>query len=285
MLQLTITAKTSPVVLQDPFPSDGAWSLSVAPLISKSVVISWDQFQRIAGQISALEQAGLCVAEIATVASGEVRGQENDLVGMPSIDIVSPGAITFTGEVGVLITGDQLLAQQTIAAVTLGNPLTPTACITFESVTPGVQGNDISVEIIDTAPIVPAPAVITVVGTEVLIDLKGTVVTAAVLTAAINTITTGAYGTVFASTTGGGGGNVLIADKTFLTGGSGEGLSVTFGGQPCVIIQSLPAAVPGAPDVVKLDTPDLTGIAIATEVAAMHLRSGSKKSSVTLTLV
>lgn len=291
MLQVTVTAKLSDVVLQDPFPADGMWTLSVLGGQTKSVIISWDQFQRIAGQIASLEQAGLCVVNMESIQSGEVRGQENDLVGMPAIDWVyvlgggAGAAIPVLGAADVYLIGDQLLAQQGIAHLMVGDPLTPNAQIEFFSPIPGVQGNDLQIEITDDA--VPGPLAITVVGTTVSIELHASAPNSGVLAAAVNTAVTGARGTMFAVAQGTGLGVVLPAVLASLTGGSGAGMSVTFGGQPCVVVQSFAGALSTDPQTVIVDTPDLVAAygAAASEAAVLYLRSGNKKTSSTHSLV
>jgi hypothetical protein len=287
MLQLTVTAKLSDVVLQDPFPSDGMWTLSVQAGHVKTVVISWDQFQRIASQIHLLEQAGFCTVVMESIQSGEVRGQENDLVGMPALDYiyVSGGgvgaALKALGVSDVYLVGDQLLAQQGIAHLMVGDPLTPDAQIEFFSPTPGVQGNDLQIEITDDA--IPGPMAITVLGTKVSIELHASAPNAGVVAAAINTVITGARGTMFAVAQGTGLGIVLPAALANLAGGSGAGMSVTFGGQPCVVVQSFAGALPTDPQTVIVDTPDLTAAygAAAGEAAVLYLRSGNKKTAST----
>lgn len=284
MLQLTVTAKLSDVVLQDPFPSDGMWTLSVEAGHTKSVQVSWDQFQRVASQVDLLERAGFCTVTIETLLNGEVRGQENDLIGMPAIDRVSKFTLAVTGETSLVIEGDQLIAQQGIAHAVLGDVLTPTACVDFRSPTPGVQGNDLQVEILSSG--APGPVTVAVVGSVVTINLHGTIITAGALATLLNTPGVGTCrGTVFLVAQGTGLGNVLPVALTPLVGGSGEGMNVTLSGQPCVVYATLPGALPSDPQRVILDTPDLTGIAAATEAVGLYLRSGSKKTGVTVTLV
>lgn len=291
MLQLTVTAKLSDVVLQDPFPADGMWTLSVQAGHVKTVVISWDQFQRIASQVRDLENAGFCTVQLESINSGEVRGQENDLVGMPALDHVyvtgggSGAILPVLGVADLLLVGDQLLAQQGIAHLMVGDPLTPDAQIEFFSPTPGVQGNDLQVEITDDA--VPGVLTITVVGTTVSIELHATAPNAAAVAAAVNTAVTGARGTVFAVAQGTGLGVVLPSALTNLAGGSGAGMNVTFGGQPCVVVQCIPGLLPTDPQTVVVDTPDLVAAigAAAGEAAVLYLRSGSKKTSSTHALV
>jgi hypothetical protein len=287
MLQLTVTAKLSDVVLQDPFPSDGMWSLSVLAGHTKVVTISWDQFQRIANQIALLEQAGFCTVTIEAITNGEVRGQENDLVGMPAIDWVyitgggAGSAIPALGTADLYIVGDQLLAQQGIAHLIVGDPLTPDARIEFLSPTPGVQGNDLQVEITDDG--IPGLMTITVVGTRVSIELHASAPTAGAVAAAVNTAVTGARGTVFAIAQGTGLGVVLPSPLANLGRGFGAGMNVTFGGQPCVVVQSFAGALPTDPQTVVVDTPDLVASigAAAGEAAVLYLRSGSKKTAST----
>jgi len=289
MLQLTVTAKLSDVVLQDPFPSDGMWTLTVLAGHVKTVVISWDQFQRIASQVRDLENAGFCTVQMESISNGEVRGQENDLVGMPALDHVyvtggGTGAILpVIGVADLILEGDQLLAQQSVAHLMVGDPLTPNAQIEFFSPAPGVQGNDIQVEITDDT--IPGALTITVVGTTVSIELHATAPNAGAVAAAVNTAVTGARGTVFAVAQGTGLGVVLPATLASLAGGTGAGMSVTFGGQPGVIINSYEGALPTDPHIVVVDTPDLTGIAAAGEAVNLYLRSGSKKTVSTHSLV
>jgi hypothetical protein len=291
MLQLTVTAKLSDVVLQDPFPSDGMWTLTVPAGQVKTVVISWDQFQRIASQVHLLEQAGFCTVQMESIQNGEVRGQENDLVGMPALDHVyvsgggSGAVLALTGVVDLFLMGDQLLAQQDIAHVVLGDPLTPNACVDFISPTPGVAANDISVEIVDDA--VPGPITVAFAGGVVTIDLHSTVITSANLAILLNATVppTGTRGVLHVVRVGTGAGNVLVSARAALAGGSGAGLSVTFCGQPCLVTQSVPGALPTDPQQVLVDTPDLTGLALAGESVNLYLRSGSKKTMSTHELV
>lgn len=289
MLQLTVTAKLSDVVLQDPFPSDGMWVLSVEAGHTKSVVISWDQFQRIASQVKDLEDANFCTVVMESIANGEVRGHENDLVGMPALDyiyITGGGAgsvLKATGESDVCLVGDQLLAQQTVAAALLGDPATPDAVLEIYSPTPGIQGNDLTIEILDGA---PGAMTIAVVGTDVTIDLHGTAPNAGVVATAINTAVTGARGTIFAIAGGTGLGVVLPVAQTSLTGGSGAGMSVTLGGQPCVVVSAFEGALVTDPHTVTVDTPDLDAAygAAAAEAVVLYLRSGNKKTGSTHSL-
>jgi hypothetical protein len=289
MLQLTVTAKLSDVVLQDPFPSDGMWTLTVQAGHVKTVVISWDQFQRIASQVKDLEDAGFCTVIMESISNGEVRGQENDLIGMPAIDHVyvtgggSGAILPVLGVADLLLVGDQLLAQQGIAHLMVGNPLTPDAQIEFFSPIPGVQGNDLQIEITDDA--VPGLMAITVLGTKVSIELHASAPNAGVVAAAINTAVTGARGTMFAVAQGTGLGIVLPAALANLAGGSGAGMSVTLCGQPCVVVNCYAGALPTDPHTVVVDTPDLTGIALAGEAVNLYLRSGSKKTMSTHSLV
>lgn len=287
MLQMTVTAKLSDVVLQDPFPADGMWSLTVLAGHTKTVTISWDQFQRIANQIALLEQAGFCTVTIEAIVNGEVRGQENDLVGMPAIDWVHTlaggggASIPALGTADIYLVGDQLFAQQGIAHLMVGDPLTPDAQIEFFSPTPGVQGNDLQIEITDDA--VPGPMAITVVGNRVSIELHASAPTSGAVATAINTAVTGARGTMFAVAQGTTLGVVLPAALANLTGGSGAGMNATFGGQPCVVVQCIPGALPTDPQTVVVDTPDLVAAlgAAAGEAAVLYLRSGSKKTAST----
>lgn len=289
MLQLTVTAKLSVVVLQDPFPSDGAWSLTVEAGVTKSKEISWDQFQRIASQVHLLEQSGFCTVTIEVSPSGEARGQENDLVGMPALDhvLVTGGGVgailPVLGVPDLLLVGDQLLAQQGVAHAVLGDVATPDAQVEFFAATPGVQGNDLTVEITDDG--LPGVLTITVVGTDVAIELHATAPNAAALAVAVNAALTGARGTVFAVALGTGLGVVLPVAQTSLVGGSGVGLNVTLGGQPCVVVNCYEGALPTDPHTVVVDTPDLTGIAAAGEAVNLYLRSGSKKTASTHSLV
>jgi hypothetical protein len=62
-------------------------------------------------------------------------------------------------------------------------------------------------------------------------------------------------------------------------------MNVTLCGQPCVVYATIPGALPSDPQTVIVDTPDLTGIAVATEAVSLYLRSGNKKTAATLTLV
>ena len=283
MLQITVTANTSEVVIQDPFPSDGAWTLSVGPGLTKSDVISWDQFQRISTQIHLLETSGFCTVTLDAISNGEVRGQENDLIGLPAIDRVAKFTLAVTGETDLEIEGDQLIAQQGIAEATLGDTTTPNALLTFYSPTPGVAGNNLTVEIVDSG--VPGALTVAVVGTDVTIDQNDSASDATTVAALVNTAIGGARGTVFAVAEGTGAGVVLPVAQTSLTGGWGDGLYVNLCGQPCTVIQTTPGALPTDPQQVIVDTPDLTGIAAATEAVVLSLRSGNKKTTTTVTLV
>jgi hypothetical protein len=285
MLQLTVTAKNSEVVLQDPFPSDGKWSVTVLPGTTKSVAISWDQFQRIASQVAALELANYCTVSIESLSLGEIRGQENDLVGMPALDHIKTAAggggasITAAGVANLWLIGDQLLGQQTIASAILGNVLTPNARVKFYAATPGIQGNDLDVVITDDGG--PGSLAITVATTHVAIELHGTAPTASALATAINTAVTGARGTVYAVAQGTGAGTVIPVALTPLTGGSGAGMSATLCGQPCTIVYAYAGALVTDPHTVVIDTPDVTSIAAVGEAAVLYLRSGSKVTSST----
>lgn len=299
MVQITVTAIKN-VVFQDPMPAEGLLAKSMAAGTTKSFKLLWGQFQRVSPQLVAMERLGILTYTVeaipvstAALPIEDTRAQEADLLGLPTISRVSKAVIAAAGEQGLELQGLNVVANQTIASGIFGDTVTPdvNAQIEVISSVPGQGGNLIDFQIVNSGgagpiaiALIPDPVTGRVL---VEVDLVGLVAsTYADINTALNGASAANIGLVYSTLPGTGAGTVVVmADKLPLSGGTGMGMSMTLCDEPCVIRTITLGALPTDPQLVLFDSPDLTGIAVATEAVKLVLRSGAKMVDATITLV
>jgi len=287
MLKLSVTAKDSPVNIQDPRPvhntGDEQASYTVQPGETKEMVMSWNQLERIGQQIEDLETAGFISFTIEG-SGGPAFTEQSDAPDVPIIDFVSKGVITQAGDL-VDVTGYDLIGDQGIAEASIEGD-TDAGSVKVQASEPGGAGNLIDVEVVDTGGGGLAVSTAVVDGrTVITVDLGGSAGEDCDSVAAIiNNAASDTYGLVFATVVGVGATAITAAqDLEPLVGGTGAGLVVTLAGLPCLVIGIDES---GAPDAVILNlaTPNYSALSLATGAPiSLQVRANGKLSTATLT--
>lgn len=286
MLKVTVTAKDSPITIQDPRPvtqtGDELVSYTIEPGTTKNIIVQWGQVERMAQQLAALEALGLCTFTIGSAGS-EGFVEQPDSPANPIIDYINDGTITNASQ-ALVVTGHRLMAGQTIAAATI-LAHTTAGRVVVSSVNPGGASNDYDVEVVDSGLGGLAVAVNVVLGrTVITVDLGGSAAeTCTTIAAIINNPASATYGLVHA-VVGGAGGTAItdLQDVTPFTGGAGAGMSVTLAGRICTVVSIVTAADPI--HVLNLATPDITALGLGAGAPLTFLiRSNGKVITATLT--
>jgi hypothetical protein len=288
MVQITITAAMN-VVVQDPMPAEGAMSITVDASTTKSQVMTNGQFNRLAEQLVALETLGALTYVVTSIPDTDTRAQDADLSGLPTISRLSQDSIDHDGEQALELQGMNLVAYQGIASYLFADSTDPTDVnkqILIAAATAGLAGNLIDIVIEDsgggglTIAVVPVPAT---GRTEITIDVGGAASTYAQINTAINGNAATCLGYISSTLPGTGATAATINAKTPLTGGSGEGMTLTFCDELATIRSIDLGTTPGvSPQKLIFDSPDLNGISTTGEMANLVLRSGAKVAQMSL---
>ncbi len=287
MLKLSVTAKDSPVNIQDPRPvhntGDEQASYTVDAGTTKEMIMSWDQLERIGKQVEDLEALGL-ISFIIEGTDGPVFTEQPDNPDIPIIDYVSEGVPVQAGDLldvfGYDLIKGQVMAEASIPGDTVAGSVLVNAC------DPGGAGNLLDVVVVQTAGALSSAIAVVAGRTVVTVDLGSGFATVDCddVAGIINNATEGAYGTVFATVVGVGATLLTtVKDLVPLLGGIGGGLTVTLAGIACVVNG---IDVSGAPATVKVSiaTPNYTALSLATGAPlSLQLRANNKLSAVTLT--
>ncbi len=269
MPKLTITALSSDVNVQDPYPSEGQLAIRVkAGTTSVLDYIHFAQLQRMSPQLVALEAAAKIEYSI-EVSDQDSRAQEADLEGLPNIDYIDSPTIAVAGQTGIKMFGPVIEGyKQLFATLDLGDRVAAiNSAIAIRSLLPGYDGNKYSVEVVDSG---SGGLAVSVTLDKVSVNLGGATSDGTTVTAAINAEAT-AKTMVFATALGTGAGTVVVQAEASLEGGLGSGILITCGGFPCVIT----AIVTGTPTEITFDVPALSPI-VATDIMSLQLRSNAK---------
>ena len=278
MLKLSVTVPSggAPVVIQDAFPTEGLLILEVATNSTATVNLSFTQLGRIAAQIQSLLEAGNITFTLTAIAGNQTWIQESDLAGLPEIYSASE-SITIGGETGTILYGYNLVAGQVCAHADLF--VTGAAAntgVVVRSILPGQDGNAYTVTAVDTAG-GGLSAILT--GSDLVVDFGGASHTATEVAAIINGSVTASP--VFIATAGGNGsGNVALQAETALAGGTGQGLTVSCCGLACTVTALDISASPI--DKLTITTPNLGSLATNNGYAKIKVRSGEKKTDITV---
>lgn len=285
MLKVTVTAKNSPINIQDPRPTNQTQGELVAYTIeagqTKDIIVQWGHVERIAQQLSDLEALGLCTFVIAGAGSKGFAEQPDGSLN-PVIDFVDDGSITAVSQ-ALVVTGHNLLAGQTIAQVTVPGD-TSAGRVVVQSVNPGGKSNDYDIEVVNVGGAGLNVAVNVVAGrTVITVNLGGSVAeTCTTVAGIINNPAKPTYGLVRATV--GGAGATAIATVRALTpfaGGAGAGMSVTLAGLPCIVVSIVTTGAPIY--VLNLATPALGPLGLGAGAPLMlQIRSNSKVTTATL---
>jgi hypothetical protein len=283
MLRITVTTFGSPVVIQDPRPTNNFGteqvSYTVPPSTTKNLDISWQQLERVATQLEALAAQGLITFTIEPSAA-PVFAQQLDNPDVPTIDYASENSLVKTGDT-VNVVGPNLnggnMATTTIESDDGAGHVVVNAF-------PGNDGNTYDIEIVDTGSGGITLVMATVAGRHVItIDLGGaTTETVTTIAALINNAASDTYGLVFATVTG----TSTKVIKTVralvaLIGGTGVGFTATLAGIACIvtrIVTTVPSAV-----VVSLVTPDYSSLSLpAGAPINLQIRANGKVATATM---
>lgn len=285
MLRITVTAKDSPITVQDPRPvtqnnaEQGVFH--VEPNTSKDMDLSWAQVERVAAQLNALAALDLCTFVIDGT-GGPSFAEQPDSADNPVIDYGSDGIITAVSQ-ALVLTGNNLLAGQVSAFASILAD-TVAGSVLVESVNPGAQDNIYDVEVIDSGGGGLDIGIATVEGREVItINLGGAAgEDCDSIAALINNTGNVAYGLVHATVVGVGGTAITTAKALVpFTGGIGTGLSITLAGIACIIVSIDISADPV--HVITLATPALGGLSLSTSAPLrLQLRANGKTADLTL---
>lgn len=278
MLKLSVTTPVGggPVVIQDQFPTEGPLVLEVATNATATINLSFTQLGRIASQIQSLFEAGAITFTLTAISGNQTWIQESDLAGLPDIYSASE-SITIGGETGCVLYGYNLVAGQVCAHADLF--VTGAAAntgVVVRAILPGQDGNDYTVTAVDTTS-GGLSAILT--ASDLLVDFGGASHTATEVAAIINGSVTASP--VFVATAGGNGsGNVAVQAETALAGGTGQGLTVSCCGLACTVTALDVSASPI--DKLTITTPDLGTLAANNGYAKIKVRSGEKKTDITV---
>jgi len=278
MLKLSVTTPSGggPVVIQDQFPTEGPLVLEVPTNATATINLSFPQLGRIATQLQSLVDSGAITFVLTAISGTQTWMQESDLAGLPELYSASE-SITIGGETGTVLYGYNLVAGQVCAHADLfvAGAAANTGVV-VRSILPGTDGNDYTVSAVDTSG-GGLSAVLT--GSDLVVDFGGAAHTATLVAAAINN--SGTAGPVFIATAGGNGaGNVALQAETALAGGTGAGLTVSCCGLACTVTALDVSASPV--DKLTITTPDLGSLATNNGYAKIKVRSGEKKTDITV---
>jgi hypothetical protein len=191
---------------------------------------------------------------------------------------VAGGSMAANGSENFTLLGDDFLQGQTFASLTLGASL----AITAEE--PGVAGNALTVEVVDSG---GGGLAVTYAAGAMEIDLGGAAPTEDNIASAINIAAQTWTGILRA--TSGGGGAVAVTPVANLAGGVGAGISAYAGGAECAWVGQAAGIVDSDATASVQDTvlyvncPDLTAVAVpvlaAADTAAVWVESSGVVSS------
>jgi len=258
MPKLIINAMQNDVQLQDPFPAEGALVISTSPGTPTLTNVTWSQLQRLRPLLASAEAAGqITYTEVAT--GLDARADEGDLLGLPviySLD-TSSAPLTAGGAVtGATIYGDNMLAGQTFATYAAAGNV-----IVFQAVIPGSLSNSLSIEIVDGAgEAVAGPDP----DGKITITLNTGVSTYNSLATLVNNDAVVSLSVVVTASTAD---DALAADQVWLSGGTGDGVSLSIGGQAADILYVDDGECDYNVDLTRQTQDD---------TAVMEFRSGSK---------
>lgn len=274
MPKLIITAKDhGDVIIQDPFPAEGQLSLKIPKGTTKEIVVTKSQHQRMKHQLGTLELNGMLTYDVEAEAY-DTRAENADLEGLPNIDYIDSASVAVAGQVGINMFGPNIEGANLFAGIVVGDDVAlPNAAIEVAALLPGYQGNDISIEVVDTG---GGGLSVAVVGSKITVDLGGATSNATTVKAAIDG-SGPAAALVTTALSGTGAGTVVIQAEALLTGGAGAGIFITCGGFPCTVT-AIDLAV--TPPKITFDVPALAPI-IASQLVALQLRSGAKLYTIT----
>jgi len=283
MLKVTITANESPINVQDPRPTNNYGeeqpSYTIEPGVTKSLDLSWQYIERIAVQLEALANLGLCTFTIEQ-SDAPVFAQQPDNPEVPTIDYVSKNAPTQSGDtlriVGANLNGGDMAEIDLAGDAGTGN-------CKIQAL-PGNDGNLYDVEVIDEGSAGLSVGIATVSGREVItINLGGSgTETVTTVAAIINNPASATYGLVFA-TASGTGSDLIATERALaaLTGGTGVGFNVTLAGFACVvtsIVDTTPTAVE-----VNIASADYSSLTLPTGAPiTLQVRANGKVALATL---
>jgi hypothetical protein len=278
MLKLSVTTPVGggPVSIQDQFPTEGPLVLEVATNATATINLSFTQLGRIAAQLQALLESGAITFTLTAITGNQTWIQESDLAGLPELYSASE-SITIGGETACVLYGYNLVAGQVCAHADLF--VTGAAAntgVVVRAILPGQDGNDYTVTAVDTTS-GGLSAILT--ASDLLVDFGGASHTATEVAAIINGSVTASP--VFVATAGGNGsGNVAVQAETALAGGTGQGLTVSCCGLACTVTALDVSASPI--DKLTITTPDLGTLAANNGYAKIKVRSGEKKTDITV---
>ena len=278
MLKLSVTTPVGggPVSIQDQFPTEGPLVLEVATNATATVNLSFTQLGRIAAQLQALLESGAITFTLTAITGNQTWIQESDVAGLPEIYSASE-SITIGGETDTILYGYNLVAGQVCAHADLFvTGAASNTGVVVRAILPGMDGNDYTVTAVDTGS-GGLSAVLT--ANDLLVDFGGAAKTATLVAAAINGSVTASP--VFIATAGGNGaGNVAVQAETSLAGGTGQGLTVSCCGLACTVTALDISASPV--DKLTITTPNLGTLAANNGYAKIKVRSGEKKTDITV---
>jgi len=278
MLKLSVTTPVGggPVSIQDQFPTEGPLVLEVATNATATVNLSFTQLGRIAAQLQALLESGAITFTLTAITGNQTWIQESDVAGLPEIYSASE-SITIGGETDTILYGYNLVAGQVCAHADLFvTGAASNTGVVVRAILPGMDGNDYTVTAVDTGS-GGLSAVLT--ANDLLVDFGGAAKTATLVAAAINGSVTASP--VFIATAGGNGsGNVALQAETALAGGTGQGLTVSCCGLACTVTALDISASPV--DKLTITTPNLGTLAANNGYAKIKVRSGEKKTDITV---
>lgn len=278
MPKLIITAKDKgDVIVQDPFPAEGLKGITIPRNTTKELIVSKSQHQRMRYLLATLELNGMLTYDV-EAEDYDTRASNADYAGLPNIDYIDTPTIAVAGQTGIEMFGPMIQGENLISSLVLGDAVVyPNASIQVDALLPGYQGNEISVEVIDSA---GGGLSVSVVANKITIDLGGATSTATTVKAAIDG-SGPAAALVTTSLPGTGAGTVVIQVEGLLEGGAGAGVFITCGGFPCTIT-AIDTAV--TPPKITFDVPALAPI-VAAQVVALQLRSAAKLYSLSVVTV
>jgi hypothetical protein len=231
-MKLTINALGQDINVADPFPAQGLLSITVPQGTSVSTNVSQDQLYRLAPQLADLESrvlpsgAPIMTWSVAPETGADARAE--DAV-PPVLSYMHPGQLSVgSGNVGVVLHGAGLLANQTKASVLIG---TGAGSVLYTAVNPGSGGNSVTVKHVNDGP--SQALSVTVSGSNVTVHLatNGSSVptsTAAQVIAAVAAAASAAA--LVVGTVPNGAGTAQVAAATNLAGGKGGGVTVQVNG-------------------------------------------------------
>ena len=277
MPKLIITAKEKgDVIVQDPFPAEGLLTLTIPKGTTKELVVSKGQHQRMKYQLAALELNGMLTYDV-EFEDFDTRSENADLEGLPNIDYVTTNTVAVAGQTGIDMFGPNIQGENEFASLVIGDAAYPDRSIEVTALLPGYQGNEISVEVVDTG---GGGLSVAVAAKKITVDQGGSGSDATTVKAAIDGYAAAAA-LVTTALLGTGGDVVATQDEAYLEGGLGAGIFITCGGFPCTIT-AIDLTV--SPPKITFDVPALAPI-VAAQMVALQLRSGAKLYTLSLPTV